>query len=272
MWLQQKLRRDRFKAPGLPRLGKDVPRGLMLCLPFVDPAYYGIGPRMAPLKPAWIGSSVTMSNTYGGSGANVNGLGTGYAITWQTFQVNNPFSIEAMFWSGPSITDRTICGYNQSSDNSSGTFDKAIYFNASNQLVGYVYDGAPQTAVDSTTTFATNTIYHAVLTYDGTTLRLYVNGRQTATTAAASSFSSYSVPLYFGIGAGPRQKPLGYDLIASSCTMLLANVANSCWTAAEVLGRYLSPFGFLDYPDDDVFSAMFGRAATVRPRMIRMNF
>lgn len=218
-----------------------------------------------------IGSSVTMGNTARGQGIFPNGSANTNVVAWSAPNIGTPLSMEVLFFSGSSITSKTLIGYNDVNTGSSTTFDKTIAFNALSQLTAYVFDGGEKPVTDSTTTFATNTFYHAVMTLDGTTLRLYVNGVQTATTGAIGSYTGYAAP-YFNVGA---TYGYGTAAITPNCvaTILLANVANACWTPAEVMGRYLDPFGFLDYPDDDLFSEIAGPSVVGKsPRVRRVTF
>ncbi len=125
------------------------------------------------------------------------------------------------------------------------------------------------TAVDTTTSPTAGTLYHLVMTDDGTTLRLYVNGVQTATQSVSGSYSGYGSP-YFLVGATQANAT---RTTVSNSTFLLANIAWAAWTAAEVMGRYLDPFGFLDYPDDDLFSEIAGPSVVGKsPRVRRVTF
>jgi hypothetical protein len=53
-----------------------------------------------------------------------------------------------------------------------------------------------------TTTYLTNTIYHVVATFDGTTLRTYTNGEADGATAALGVLGNYGSSLGLGIGSG----------------------------------------------------------------------
>ena len=270
MWLLQKPRRGLYKPPGIPRIGRNVPRGLQLCLPLADPSGTAAFSLQGPLKPTVRGSSGVAGLTQYGQGLFFNGSTSTYINAYTVRNVSAPVSIEALVVLGAvggSPTNLTFFGFNNITAGDSGTYEKSIGINGSGQFEAYVYDGGQQSAVDTTTTPTAGVLYHLVMTVDGSNLRLYVNGVQTASHAASGSFASYGTP-YFNIGATQANASRTTTVNA---TFLLVNMAWAVWTPAEVMGRYLDPFGFLDYPDDDLFSEMSG-LGTVRPRLIRMNF
>ena len=58
--------------------------------------------------------------------------------------------------------------------------------------------GGSSGAISGPTASPVNTWTHVALTYDGTTLRLYVNGTQVATQAATGAIQSSTNPLWIG--------------------------------------------------------------------------
>jgi hypothetical protein len=68
-----------------------------------------------------------------------------------------------------------------------------------NTLGFYRWNGTTgQTIVKSTTTTVPGTWYHVVATYDGTNMRMYVNGALEATVASAISVENHTQMLAFG--------------------------------------------------------------------------
>lgn len=83
-----------------------------------------------------------------------------------------------------------ICGFADGAGGS--TYDKNILLDESGHVRFHVYDGAPQDVI-STHAVASGT-HHLVATYDGTNIRIYVDGVLDCTpVAAASTFTGYTV-------------------------------------------------------------------------------
>lgn len=80
-----------------------------------------------------------------------------------------------------------------------GAADKYLFVNDSNLLVAYIYDGSAKYAA-STTTLTTGVWYHAVTTWDGSNLKLYLDGALEGTTAAGNAYTGSE---FFGIQGGP---------------------------------------------------------------------
>ncbi|SDH54650.1 Glucose/arabinose dehydrogenase, beta-propeller fold [Actinokineospora alba] len=78
-----------------------------------------------------------------------------------------------------------------------GGLTYALYPAGSNQPSGYISSG-PDHAVNGPTTLPTATWSHLAMTYDGTTMRLYVNGTQVATTARNVAALTSTSPLRLG--------------------------------------------------------------------------
>ena len=112
--------------------------------------------------------------------------------------VSTPITIDSSNWSY--VLDVTlnksglnnICDVAESPGNS--THDRYVYIDASNQLVVGIYDGATKTAT-STSTFTTGDRLYIVVTCDGSSLKLFVNGRLEASTAVSNTgFTGYTTP------------------------------------------------------------------------------
>lgn len=265
MWLRQKLRRGLYKPAGLPRLGSNIPRGLVMSLPMVGQPLHSFGP-MWPGKPARIGASEVLGITQAGYGLQSVGSTTAYNVGWSARDIAAPFSMEVLFWSGATITDRTIISFNAANDGSSAVYDKQFFFDSLSRLSFYTYGGSNSTLPITTRSFSANTLYHAVFTLSGSTGSLYVNGAPCDTYSSVSTFSSYGTP-YVCVGTSTIFASLG----ASSATVLLANIATVAWTAAEINDRAIDPWGMFEWPDDDLFSEMVG-TGTVRPRVFRVDY
>lgn len=65
-----------------------------------------------------------------------------------------------------------------------------------------VHAGGSNGVVEGTTALVVGTWYHIVGTYDGTTLRIYVNGVEENTTAKSGTINSTTAAVRIGIGSG----------------------------------------------------------------------
>jgi hydrogenase maturation factor HypE len=63
---------------------------------------------------------------------------------------------------------------------------------------GYVFTAGLEKGVNGTAALAVNTWTHVASTYDGTTLRMFVNGTQVATRAVTGAMPASGDPLRFG--------------------------------------------------------------------------
>lgn len=254
MFIPLKKFRGQSKPPGQPRIDWALaPRGLKLCLPFADAAMANVGPFYLA-NPAHIGSTVTQVPTVAGSGVRFSNVSGGTnSVGYQTDFTSN-FSLEILFISGPTINSLSICMYNQSSDGTNVTEDKGFYFDSSSRLNGYVFSGGATPVTDVTTTYAANTLYHAILVGDGVHATLYLNGKQVAQVAATSSFTGYSNPAFWVFGAVQTSS----GTLASNITMLLANYSSVPWSPTEIELRASDPFNFLIFPEDDILATIVG--------------
>ena len=257
MWGLTKPRRGVFKPGGTPRLGVGAPRGLQICAPIADQALFATVNRTGPAKPTFIGTAGTVSPIRAGAGWAPNGSTTNTGcLSYKTVNVSGPISIEAWFVAGSSGINRAIAGFNDLADGTSGTADKALGLDFAGRAYAYVFDGGQKFATDTSQTFTQGRLVHLALTYDGTTLSLYVDGALKSTIAAASSYTGYTTP-HLCCGSFNT----GFGSTGTVDSILLVNMAYAAWTAAEVAGRYADPFGFLDFPDDDLFAMVVGAAA-----------
>ncbi|MDX6513560.1 MAG: hypothetical protein QOE36_3064 [Gaiellaceae bacterium] len=79
----------------------------------------------------------------------------------------------------------------------------AIFANPANEWTAWIGDGAPGNGLQASTgvTIALGTIDFLAMTFDGTTLKLYVNGEERLSVAAATYAPNAERKLYIGEGA-----------------------------------------------------------------------
>lgn len=75
----------------------------------------------------------------------------------------------------------------------SGTYDRTIGILSTGKFSFRIYDGAGKQAI-STTSASVGTPVHIVATADGATIKIYVNGKLEATTAAGNAYTGYTSP------------------------------------------------------------------------------
>lgn len=119
--------------------------------------------------------------------------GSGQYISYGTTGVSNSaISISVFFNSDVALTANTgIVGI------SDGSYSRGmIYINSSGQPVFWLRHNATSTstALTSSTALSSSTWYHVVGTWDGTTMKLYVNSVQKNTTTYSISGTSNSLP------------------------------------------------------------------------------
>jgi hypothetical protein len=71
--------------------------------------------------------------------------------------------------------------------------DRNLYVNANGTVSARIYDGASK-VVTSTSSLSANTWTHVVMTGNGTTLKIYINGLPESTIPAGSAVTSYTSP------------------------------------------------------------------------------
>lgn len=123
--------------------------------------------------------------------------GSGWAVDAgdvYDFAGTTPFTFEA--WAKPSTVDATFrrLATKLSSDGNNGW---AVYYTSTGWRFLRVAAGSSHTATWLTPPVTGNT-YHVAATYDGTSMRLYVNGVLRATQASALSIVNHANPLRVG--------------------------------------------------------------------------
>ena len=109
-----------------------------------------------------------------------------------------------------------------------------LYASSSSGPVGGVNSGGYQ-EVFSSTSLPTNTWSHVAATWDGTTLRLYVNGVQVGSRAVAGTLATTSNPLRIGADAKWGEYFAG--------TIDEVRVYNRALSAAEIQSDMNTPIG-----------------------------
>ena len=128
-------------------------------------------------------------------------------------------------------------GYATVSNSGSASNGFAIYQNTSapyNKLLSFVYTSVGGLhSVTGSTQLSTATWYHVALTYDGSNVRLYVNGVQDGSTAATGTITASTADLLFGSQ---------YTSAGGKFTGTLDDVRiyNRALTSSEILDQYLA--------------------------------
>ena len=89
-------------------------------------------------------------------------------------------------------------------------FSYLLSINASDKALLAVHPvGEGQATTIGTTTIATGTWFHIAGTYDGTTLRIYVNGvEENSNTITGGNLRSVAAPVRIGSGSGDGEEPM----------------------------------------------------------------
>ena len=99
---------------------------------------------------------------------------------------------------GPADHARHLAG--RDDEGTTGGLAYALYATGAsgNRPNGSLRIGSADRTVNATAALATNTWTHLAMTYDGTTMRLYVNGTQVATRAQTGSIATSTSALRIG--------------------------------------------------------------------------
>ena len=163
----------------------------------VDKSYNGYG-----LLPSGSHSINTSIVKYGSGSVYFNG-GTTYSVTPATTAQWNwaatGYTIEA--WLYPTSLGGSVRPI-VSQSTSTVTNEWEFVFNTSSQLVFRYWTGAARTVIDTGTTVALNTWSHVAMTFDGSSIRIFVNGTLKVTTAYIAAQVAGLVNLVIGGSGG----------------------------------------------------------------------
>ncbi|MEO9170215.1 MAG: LamG-like jellyroll fold domain-containing protein [Candidatus Aquilonibacter sp.] len=120
------------------------------------------------------------------------------------------------------------------SDSSYAPYD--LFFRSGGTLVAQFYTSGGVLEVPSPTALRTNTTYHVVSTFDGTTGILYVNGVNVASVTKSGTLSGYVPGLGFAIG---DDASLGDPAFAGTIDEV-AVYAGKALTAQQILNHYIA--------------------------------
>lgn len=140
-------------------------------------------------------------------------------------------SLEAWFSFGTIPTLYTVIAA-YGSDTNYAPYD--LFFRSNGTLVGQIFTNGGVLEVIDPKALAINTVYHAVLTYDGSTSRLYVNGALVATATKSGTIAGYLSGYGFSIGDDAAVADPAFKGTIDE----VAVYANKVLTAAQVQNHY----------------------------------
>ncbi len=179
---------------------------------------------------ATLQGGATLGGGHSGSGLTVNGSGQ-FATVPDSPSLEISQSITIAAWIKPSARGTqyvvkkaghsSVDGFELSLSNKGTVF---VRFNETSS--GNTY------RVDSSTNYPTNgnTWMYVVATYDGSTIRLYINGQEQASKAANFTIATNDLPLSIGAGAD------GYRAMSGTIDDVL--IANRALSGSEILSLY----------------------------------
>ncbi len=225
-----------------------APRGLRNCIIVNNPLYVDFaknipasffnssgGNRGVAASPLGLASSVTTV-------AN-----NGYQAAYVPSSQPSKCSVECLIYFLPSFNVATqqgpIVGISQSTPNNT-TNDRIIGVNTSGTFNFEIFSGAAK-IVTSVGAVVPGSIYHVVGVSDGTNITIYINGVSSAQLAAGTAYQGYTAPVFCVGSIQAGSSGLNSRTNCGDVQIIMANFATEAWTAQEVMGRFVSPFGFI---------------------------
>jgi hypothetical protein len=141
------------------------------------------------------------------------------------------------------------------------TYDKILYMTSTGTIKWETYDGSIKTAVGSTVV-SDNNWHHLVGTNDGTTSRLYIDGKQEATVAAGLTYAGYASAGFVVGGHNTNSLPLGW----LAGTFDDARLYNRALTPGEINTLYNS--AFLPWMESELLSIQLGAIQPPPPQLM----
>jgi hypothetical protein len=250
----------------IPRINwsAQITNGLSSC---VLPASYGDPQLNAQHQQSgWIVPATTGSFIFGttpvGRGLRTNNGGTHGAVGSAWTQTSIPSTGAGDFTTCCLIYINTTTVVNGGANTlgdffgqtSSGTSPDHGYFltGATPTFTAYTQG----TNFTTSQTIVTGNVYALMFTRLGTACTFYINGISSSTgTSSLAIYTAATSRYYFGIydGTGTSNAP--------DFTILFAGGWNRALTASEALSWAQDPYGFLIYPEDEMFATMVGAVA-----------
>ncbi len=177
--------------------------------------------------------------------AAVDGCAYAYVPAFEVLSLSNAFSVAAWICPDALVPFAPVLARTGDADAWDDGF--ALYVCADGALGAYVRAGEDENAATGGT-LATNAWSHVAMTYSGTSLRLYLNGREVAVRAFAGRASADApAPLAVGtlVGRSLAQPFAGAiaDVRVWSSALSAAQVKDAC---RQFLGETLDPNGDAD--------------------------
>ena len=151
-----------------------------------------------------VGTAITYAAGKSGNAASFNGSTSIVKIQNDAFGIfgttNFSMSCFVKLNSMPSSLFNTIMAIQKST--SAGTVDKSIKISPDGSVSFYAYSGSPKNATSAIGKVTINTWVHLCGTYDGVTLRLYINGVLEASIACSSTYNEVTPTLVFSQRGG----------------------------------------------------------------------
>lgn len=231
-------RDPRAQGRGVPVVNRlRAPRGLVAAPLFIGRAPYdpvtrrryatGINPGGGTYPPAYFGEPTRYG--FGGRSYYSYWTFTGIGTSTPTKLVQQVCVLTGTSVGNVSLSSRGV----------------TLGINGSGNAYVNLYDGTSKTATGTTTLVAT-TFYVLTGTWDGSTIRIYLNGVLEASTAAGNPWGGTGTTLRLCDQSGPADGTNGSRLFGA----ILAD--NMLWSEGEIYTRARAPWAHLDWPDDQL--------------------